>query len=77
VFGNFVITFILYKFLISIYQIWRDDGQEDQQQVQGDQQAQGVQQAQEDQHAQGHQQQMTGPGSFLGFLFLMIVSIYM
>jgi lipopolysaccharide/colanic/teichoic acid biosynthesis glycosyltransferase len=40
-------------------------------QVQGDQQAQGVQ------HAQGHQQQMTGPSSFLGFLFLIIVSIYM
>jgi hypothetical protein len=41
------------------------------------QQVQGDQQAQEDQQAQGHQQQMTGPGSFLGFLFLMIVSIYM
>jgi hypothetical protein len=41
------------------------------------QQIQGDQQAQEDQQAQGHQQQMTGPGSFLGFLFLMIVSIYM
>lgn len=41
------------------------------------QQAQVVQQAREDQHAQGYQQQMTGPGNFLGFLFLMIVSICM